>query len=402
MNLYLQMGHGMREHCVELNKKWKGATSILSPKNMTIEKMLNLSDSLEKYNGSVIFDPQFYVPRTSHENLCEHSFWPSNYNTNMFLNGSGCSEMLNVLYNDYVLPLKANAFIIPGIYFSNVDGDFDKINSIIQNAVNKMNIKIPKYMTLCIGEDLLKNEEKTHALLDYLENYPVDGFYIVPIHPNNSYLIDNASWLINLFDLVAGLKLFEKTVIVGYSNHQFLFLSLAKVDAICAGTWMKTRMFPLGDFKIDDDEQEGGRKSTWYYCPQALTEYQIQFLDIAHSGGILKDMKTDPVFNSNYTDILFQGAQPTTVNFSEREAFRHYLQCLKVQCDNVSGLTYEETKKYLSMIFDAAIDLTTYFRSNGVRGKHKDFNNVGDTTLSIVDAFENIRGLVFKNLWDNI
>jgi len=191
-------------------------------------------------------------------------------------------------------------------------------------------------------------------------------------------------------------------VIVGYSNHQLLFLSLARVDAICAGSWLKTRMFPLGDFSENDDEQAGGRRSTWYYCPQALSEYQLPFLDVAHRGGILYDMKSPEIYDSEYSAILFNGAQPTTVNFSETEAFRHYLNSLKMQCLEVSKETYEDTKSYLKMIFETAIDLTSYFRKNGVRGKHRDFNNVGESNLSVLDAFDNIRGLIYNTKWKEI
>lgn len=401
MELYLQIGHGMMAHCLELNNKWNGATCILSPKNMSYDQMIKFSNDINNNNGNILLDPQFYVPRSSRELLNEHSFWPSSYTTDVFFNGQGISNMLSALINDYNNPLNTSAFILPSLYLSDINDDWNRINEIILNEAAKVNITIPKYFTLCIGEEILKNEEKTHRLLEYIADYPVDGFYIIPVHPNNIYLIDNVSWLINLMDLLAGIKLYDKKTIVGYSNHQLLLLALAKVDAICSGIWLKTRLFPLGDFN-NDDEQKGGRRSPWYYCPQALSEYQLQFLDIAHSCGILDDMKTDKLFNSDYTDILFKGAQPTIINFSEREAFRHYLQCLNTQCKYVSKDSYEETKKYLTLIFETAIDLTNYFRTNGVRGKHRDFNNVGESNLSVIDAFENLRGLVFKSMWNSI
>jgi hypothetical protein len=54
------------------------------------------------------------------------------------------------------------------------------------------------------------------------------------------------------------------------------------------------------------------------------------------------------------------------------------------------------------MIFETAIDLTSYFRKNGVRGKHRDFNNVGESNLSVLDAFDNIRGLIYNTKWQEI
>lgn len=45
----------------------------------------------------------------------------------------------------------------------------------------------------------------------------------------------NPIWFTNLLSLVAGLKLLEKEVIVGYANHQMLALACTGVDAIATG-----------------------------------------------------------------------------------------------------------------------------------------------------------------------
>lgn len=401
MDLFLQMGHGMKAHSLELISKWGSGTAILSPKHMNLDKLIATAEEIHEVNGSVIIDPQFYIPRTSQENLQTHSFWPNDFNTNTFFSGSGVDELIKIFLNEYVLPTKSSSFIIPTLYLSDINNDWNQITDIIVESVLKQTVTIEKYLTVCIGEEVLKNEEKTHALLEQLEDYPVDGFYIIPIHPKDEYLIDNASWLLNLLDLSAGLKLLGKKVIIGYSSHQLIALAMAKVDAISTGIWLKTRMFPLGDFDENDEENSGGRKSTWYYCPQSLSEYQIPFLDIANSAGILNDLKTPDYFDSDYSDILFSGAQPTVVNFSEREAFRHYLHCLKIQCNEVSKGSYNETKDYLKLIFDTALDLSAYFRLNGVRAKHRDFGNIGDSNLSVLDAFDNIRGLIFNSKWSS-
>ncbi len=401
MELYLQLGHGMMEHCKELISKWNSGTAILSPKNMDLKQMKTLSSNLNANNGSVLIDPQFYIPRSSQKKLYTHSFWPNDFNTNLFFNGSGINSMIDLLIQDYVLPTNSSAFIIPSLYMSDLNNDWTKITDIILNTVEKQFLSIPKYLTICVGENILSNETKTHELIELIQEYPVDGYYLIPIHPKDSYLVDNTSWLINLLDLVASLKVINKKVIVGYCSHQLLLLSLAKVDVIASGIWMKTRMFPLGDFD-ENDEESNSRRSTWYYCPQALSEYQIQFLDIAHRVGILNDLKVAESFNTNYADILFQGAQPTTLNFSEREGFRHYLDCLHIQCHDVSKGTYEDTKTYLKLICETGSELSNYFHQNGVRAKHRDFSNIADCVLAVIDAFDNLWGLKYHIKWDSI
>lgn len=402
MDLYLQTGHGMMAHTKELLSKWGRGTTIFSPKNMTHDQMISLSSFLNANNGSVMIDPQFYVPRTSQEKLFEHSFWPQNFDTNIFFNGTGVDKLIDSLLNDYILPTESTAFIVPTLYLSDISQDWNNITDIILNSIEKKNITIPKYLTICLGEDILLNDEKTHELIELIEDYPVDGFYLIPIHPKDSYLVDNSSWILNLLDIVASLKSIDKKVIVAYSGHQNLVLSLAKVDAICSGTWLKTRMFPLKDFDENDYESGGGRRTTWYYCPQSLSEYQIQFLDVANRAGLLNDLKSPDSYNSTYAHILFGGAQPTTVNFSEREAFRHYLDCLKHQCNEVTKTGYLETKEYLKLYFETASDLSSYFHQNGVRAKYRDFANVSDSTLAAIDSFDASWGLNFQAKWDFI
>lgn len=402
MELYLQLGHGMLGHAKELVSHWGTGTCILSPKNMSQEQMVKVSSELAAIDGSVLIDPQFYIPRTSQENLQTHSFWPQQFKTGLFFNGNGVSQMVNAIYNDYILATQASAFIVPSLYLKELSDDWIKFTSIILNEVQKLSLSIPQYLTLCISEEILINEEKTHELIETLEDYPVNGFYIIPIHPSNSYLVDNVAWQLNLLDIIASIKTTGKKVIVGYSCHQQLLLALAKTDAICAGTFLKTRMFPLGDFDENDDESRGGRRSTWFYCPQSLSEYQLQFLDVAHRAGMMDELKHSSDYNSHYADILFSGAQPTTLNFSEREAFRHYLQALRHQCALTSKDTYEKTKIHLEMVIDTALDLAGYFHQNGIRAKHRDFANVGDSTLSAITAFDNTWGLRYKAKWNNI
>ncbi len=400
MKLFLQMGHGMKAHAIELIKKWQGGTVILSPKNMTLDQMKQIALELKKINGSILIDPQFYMPRTGIEKLQQHQYWPQDYDTNSFFTSNGISKMIDTIFNDYVSPMQADAFIIPTLFLDSIDDTWYSITESILSVIENKNFVIPKFLTLCIGSRLIENEESVHLLLEEVEDYPVDGFYIIAVHPNNNYLVDNASWLLNLLDFVAGLKLSQKKIILGYSSHQFLFMALAKVDAICSGIWLKTRVFPIGDF-LDDDEGTA-RRSIWYYCPQALSEYQIPFLDIAQRVGLLDQLETSEEFKSDYANVLFTGVQPTTVNWGEREAFRHYLICLRKQCIDVSKDTYEDTRDYVKLLFDAAQELANLFRANGIRANHRDFSNVADVNLAVVDGFDNLRGMIMSLNWDKL
>ncbi len=45
MNLYLQLGHGMMEHCRHLISRWGGGTVILSPRDLSPDQLPSITTS---------------------------------------------------------------------------------------------------------------------------------------------------------------------------------------------------------------------------------------------------------------------------------------------------------------------------------------------------------------------
>lgn len=89
-----------------------------------------------------------------------------------------------------------------------------------------------------------------------------------------------------------------------------------------------------------------------------------------------------------------------TLSILETNAFRHFLQCLKIQIDNADKKTYDETKQSLKIQIETATNLTDEFKKMGVRGKNRDFSNVADFNQSAIDQFDFLRGMVLKNSWN--
>jgi len=368
---------------------------------MTVDQMGKFSHDIKNIGGRITLDPQFYQPYSDHEKLIKHSFWPNDFDTGSFFSGSAINDMIDILWNEYNVKYESDIFFIPGRCSDDINDDWKRCNDQMIDVVNGKNIRIPCYASLALSSEVVVSEDQVHNIIEHIEDWPVDGFYIVARHSKNDYLIPDASWLAGLIDLCAGLKLLGKKVIVGYSSQQMLYLALAKVDAIASGTWVNVRSFSLEKFEQPEEDQKK-KKTTWYYCPQSLSEYQITYLDLAKRAGILDEIKTDDSFLSDYANILFSGAQPTTVDFSEREAFRHYLHCLKMQTEYASQASYDDTYKYLNMLFNTAGQLATYFKTKGVRAKYRDFSEVMDDTIAALDLFNTTRGMVYKHRWNSL
>ena len=173
-----------------------------------------------------------------------------------------------------------------------------------------------------------------------------------------------------MLDLVAGLRLLGSRVVLGYCNHQMLIAAVAKATAICSGTWMNVRSFPPEKFRATYDE-ERKQKSTWYYCPQALSEYKLPGLDNAQRVGLLSRMV--PAADGQFAGALFTGAQPTSVGFGEQDAFRHYLHALRTQAGQSARASFEETVNHHKATLDSAEALIRELRNGGVRGQQRDF-----------------------------
>lgn len=400
MDLYIQFGYGMMKMSEYLIQQWTGGTVILSPRDMSHEQMTKFSSAIGKHNGKVVIDPQFYIPKANHDRLIAHSFWANDYQT-AFFNKAEINRMLSVLKNNYNDLLQSPFFILPSLLISEVSEDWFNINDLIINEAIKSNVHENIFGTLCLSDDVMRSEENIHQILEYTETWNLDGYYIVPQPPKKNYLVDNPNWLINLLDLTAGLKQQGKKVIVGYSNHQMLCLALAKIDAIASGKWLNVRSFNPEKFNNPEGDG-GGRRSTWYYSPQALSEYQIPFLDIANRAGMLQDLKTPENFKSDHADVLFAGAQPSVTSYSEKNSFNHYLQCLKIQAESAVKSSYSKTREGLRIQLETARLLTENLNNNGVRGRDRDFSNVVDVNISAIDVFDRLRGMIQEHLWDEL
>lgn len=384
----------------ELVSAWGGGSVVLSPRDMTIDQMKRVAKSVKAGNGNVFVDPQFYVPRSEQAKLTAHSFWPDDYETAAF-NSDSVQRLIEHLNTDYNQAFGTAAFIAPAVYASIVDENWYKMQRLYLEAAQKVIGSKPLYLTACLGNEVIGSESMVHQTIEYIQNLPVTGVYLVAEHPKNQYLVDDPVWLLNLLDLVAGLKLQGKRVIVGYANQQSLLLSLTGVDAIACGNFMNVRNFSTSKFEVI--ESTPSRRSTWYYSPQAMSEYQVAMLDIAARASVLDQLKSDSsAYKSTYADVLFSGAQPSSTNYKERDSFLHFLTAVRAQAASAVKPTYDETKQSVTMRIQTARSISEFMQQVGITGKNKDFSQVADIQLSTVHAFNRVRGMTVRHNWNRL
>lgn len=401
MELYLQFGYGMMQHCRHLISDWGGGTAVLSPRDLNDKQLRTLATEVTGLKGgAVLLDPQFYLPHADHERLCSHDYWPSDYNTGAFFQGNALRELLRRLL-DLNEGIGAREIILPGLLATAVDDSWLEAERAVLEAGRELARDRPLFTTIALDADTTRNQDHIAALLEVVPGWESDGFYIVCEHPKGDYLVQDPNWLANVLDLAAGLRLAGARVIIGYCNHQMLAASVVRANAICSGTWMNVRSFPPDKFRSTYDE-EIRQRATWYYCPQALSEYKMPFLDIAQRQRLLNRMAPPPELDGGYSRHLFEGSQPSTVGFSEQVAFRHYLHSLRGQIQSLESTGYDEAQASQTRLLDGAEDLLATLSSAGVRGQQRDFSECVDVNRAALAVLDSLRGPTLRRRWRNL
>jgi hypothetical protein len=398
MKLYLQYGYGMMEHCRHLISAWGGGTVILSPRDMNDRQLRTLSSEITGLDGGrVLLDPQFYLPHADHERLCSHDYWPSDYDTGEFFRGTALRELLRKLL-DLNGAVGAREIVLPGLLAAAVDAPWLEAEGAVLEVCRELSGDRPLLTTIALDSDTTRNHDQIVSLLEAAPRWRADGFYVVCEHPNGDYLVQDPIWLANVLDLVAGLQLLGTPVTLGYCNHQMLAASIVRTGAICSGTWMNVRSFPPDKFR-STYEEEIRQRATWYYCPQALSEYKIPFLDVAQRQKLLARMAPPLELDGGYVRHLFEGPQPTTAGFSEQLAFRHYLHALRGQVLALEHGSYDEARTAQDSMLDEAEALLGTLASAGVRGQRRDFGDIVDVNRAAVTLLDSMRGPILRRKW---
>ena len=397
MNLYIQMGHGMQKMCTDLCKAWNGATVILSPKHICpTEKLISFASSFRKLNGKVLFDSQLYSPRKHHDKLKQHVYWPKSGITSLEM--GDWQDLLATLANINA-EIKSEYFILPSNIAIKADDLWGKIQAAIIDQARQVANGQKLMLTVALGKDVLGDEAQTENIVHIADQWDVEGIYIVCEHPERYYLVDKPIWVTNLLSLVAGLKRQGKTVIVGYANHQLLPLALSKCDAIAAGGYLNVRWFQPESFETSDSA-EPSRRALWYYYPQALSEYKVAYLDIAHRNGMLKSMMPPPAMMNDYSKVLFAGALPSSTNYKEGNSFKHYLHCLKIQCETASKSSYNATRDAQFVQLETAARIIDGLYAERIRGQNRDFIEITDVNEASIHSFDKDYGFAMSQEWD--
>jgi hypothetical protein len=395
MRLYLQFGHGMMDHTATLLEEWGDGGVLLSPRDLDDAKLTRMAKRLTNSAAEVLLDPQCFVRDADHSRLTEHDYWKvyKNCSTGSIVSGDGAARLITSLA-ELNERLGTARFVVPGLLAPEVTSEWCAFHEQLVNKAASQFPKLSLIATLALSSAAVMDEAQMEALIERVSTWPVGAFYVVPEAPS-SYLVDDPAWIANVLILTSGLKLLGREVLVGYGNHQLLILAAAGVDGMASGTWLNVRAFPVDKFYTPEDKVS--RRALWYYCPQALSEYKIPFLDIAQRNGVLNLMRPDPP--SSYAEPLFTGVAPTSVKWGEQNAFRHYLTCLHQQAQLVTATSFDSALAAQEQLLAGAEKLLSRLRKAGVVNSERDFLPIIDGQRGALATLDHARGRRLRHHW---
>ncbi len=404
MDLYIQMGHGMQSLAQDHLQVFGNGTFIISPLNMPPKSLVPFSRKTTSQNGQLLFDPQMYYPRKYQKTLAQYSYWPQ---TDITMLENGAFDEVVKGLAEINTNIETSEFILPSITVSQIDKRWNALQESIIASAQKYADGKPLMHTIALASDVLSDETAAESIISFASRWNVSSVYIVCEHPGRYYLIDKPLWLSNLLSLVTGLKRQGKKVVVGYASQQMLCLALAKCDAIASGNFLNVRWFQPSHFEtIMSDEIS--RRAIWYYCPQALSEFKIPFLDIAKrmpspdQSPLLDHMQPPPEMMNENCDMLFSSALPSATGYSEKNAHRHYLYCLRKQCQASVRGSYDETMYAHQIMLETADKLLSALRDKGIRGQDRDFGEVLDVNRAALAAHNQSYQFVLQHEWERL
>jgi hypothetical protein len=390
------MGARMKGLSQDLFEEWGSGTAILSPRDLDHSGLLRISRALRQRGGTVLLDPQFYVPRADYHRLTSHYYWPNDYDTAGFAN-VGRQQMLQELVT-LNRALETTHLIVPGERAEVVNDVWLESQKGLLGAARDETDQ-PLIATICLSAEAIRSADQIGLVMEWAEKTSVWGYYLVAERPDNSYLTDDPLWLAHCLDLAAGLRRLQAAVIVGYSNHQQLIMACAAASSIASGSYLNVRAFSPRKFRSVYGEGFK-RRATWYYLPQALSEYKLPFLDIGVRLGIKDGLYPKP--GSLHTVPLFAAVQPSASGWKEGNAFRHYLSVLREQAMSATRDSFDETVAAHRALLDTAEKTLQLLASKGVYAQARDFRQAIDANRAALVLLENTQGPLLRRGWADL
>lgn len=335
----VQIGHNGHKLTTENLRKGYGDGGILSPADYKKQKNKEISQTIQNEDGTVLFDPQFYIPRTERPDLETYDYFDEYGGDDFDTSGVSseyedlCREVISI--QDH---LEVDAYISPARFLDTFSekkiSEWEEMTGVFLKIAEDEGEDIPILASLPVYQKSLVDAEQRNKLLNRITQMDPDGFYVsAEFDREIRHPLTGASNVYSLLQLLNSLKKNRYDVLVGHT-HQIahLFLGIG-VNAFASGHYQNLRAFDTRRWD-PEDEQGGGRLVVKYYTDKILNELRVDpEMDLMYQKGDfdLETIRTE----SPYDDPLFDSSvPPSAAGWKFRNgAWDHYIWC----CDQIAN-----------------------------------------------------------------
>jgi len=361
-----------------------GSGVILSPRVYRREQIERHAKEILDLGGVVMFDPQFYQPRTEREKILDFPYWGGiEFESGEFANRDA-GPFAERVVEYQVETLSVSEIILPGRFSNSLNEDWLAMQAAFAEIVPRLNLDTPVFSTVSLGPDVVRNKEAFDNVLDEAVNYPVQGIYFVVQSP--SFLVADELFLYSLLDAFLSIEMAGKEVLLGYGNQQSIIYAAAGVETLASGNFRNTRSFDSTIFDVPSEDEEK-RKRTWYYDADTLSEYRIEALDLAYRRGL--QGRFGPI--CDHCEPLLSAGIPSSVRWSEGESFKHFLHEMYRQWNQFEDADRKDRLLAVRSLLEEVMTTLEELFEDGFRLGPRAFDSVLDASLGALSAFSRDR-----------
>ncbi len=359
----VQIGHNGHKLTIDNLEKGNCDGAILSPADYKLEKNREIARSIHQGDGLVLFDPQFYIPRTNRPDLETYSYF-NEYGGDEF-DTAGVSSQYESLCREIISTqdkLSVDAYISPARFLDTFSeskvSEWEEMTAVFMNIAEEEGRDIPILVSLPIYQKSLVDAEQRTYLLNQITQMDPDGFYVsAEFEREQRYPLTGSSNVYSFLQLLNTLRKNRYDVLVGHT-HQIahLFFGIG-VNAFASGHYQNLRSFDTRRWD-PEDEQGGGRIVIKYYTDKLLNELRVDpELDLMYQKN---DFDTEKIrTNSPYDEALFDpSVPPSAAGWKFRNAsWDHYIWCCNQIAERYKGASMEERFELAKSKIESASDL---------------------------------------------
>lgn len=256
---------------------------ILSPTDYEYNKNQNLARRVNQWGGTVLFDPQFYIPRTERAAADTYPYFEEkggdNFETVVVSEKKSRQELCRQII-DVQDTIDVDAYITPARYldtFSDrkIEG-WVRLTKTFLEVAEEEGRDIPVFASLPISGASLNEQDPRDKLLDRITSVTPDGFYVsVEYDRYRQHPLFGASEVYSYLDLLKNLRYNHFDIVLGHT-HQIAHLALGLgINAFASGHYKNTRAFDT-DRWIPEDSGFGGGSVFYYYTDELLADLRVE------------------------------------------------------------------------------------------------------------------------------